>query len=69
MISIKITVFILVGFSNLAFASNNDDRKLISLLDGALSTVEQAAQSGNNAINTVETVADGVTLTDIQVSH
>lgn len=68
-ISIKITIFILVVCSNQAFASNNDDRKMISLLDDALLSVEQAAQSGNNAINTVETVADGVTLTDILVSQ
>ena len=69
LVSIKITIFILIAFSNLAFASNNDDRKMISLLGDALSTIEQAAQTGNETLDTVETVADGVTLTDILVSQ
>lgn len=69
LVSIKITIFILVAFSNLAFASNNDDKKMISLLGDALSTIEQAAQAGNETLDTVETVADGVTLTDILVSQ
>ncbi len=68
-VSIIIAIFALLAFPNLTFSSNSDDRKIISLLGGALSTIEQTAQSANETLDTAETVAEGITLTDILVSQ
>ena len=69
LISINIAIFALIAFPNLALATNSDDRELISLLDGALSTIEQTAQTGNETLDATTAAVEGVTLTDILVSQ
>lgn len=62
-------VVVLIAFPNLTFATNNEDRKVISLLEGALSTIDQAAQTGNETLDAATTVTEGITLSDILVSQ
>lgn len=69
LISINIAIFALIAFPNLALATNSDDREMISLLGEVLSNIEQAAQTGNEALDTTATVAEGITLTDILASQ
>ena len=69
LISINIAIFALIAFPNLALATNSDDREMISLLGEALSTIEQAAQTGNETLDATATVAEGITLTDILMSQ
>lgn len=66
---IKTAIVTLIAFPTITYASNTDDKNFVNLLGGALSTIEQAAQSGNEAIAATETVAEGITLTDILVSQ
>lgn len=66
---IKIGILALIASPTIASASNNNDRQIISLLGNALSTIEQAAQSGEQVNIPIETATQGISLTDILVSQ
>ena len=67
LISINIVIFTLIAFPSIAFATNSNDREIIGLLGETLSTIEQAAQAGNETLDATTKAVEGVTLTDILV--